>query len=76
MTIYKPGDLVACYITNTEVYEELLTWGVVLEVSDTLKDVLVLDNDGLQAWYPARRWRPLQENKTLCRDINTFSPLT
>ena len=65
MTLYKPGDLVACYLTNTQVYEELLSWGIVLEVSDTLKDVLVLDNLGNSNWFPARRWKRLEpEEKT------------
>jgi hypothetical protein len=58
---YKPGDLVACYLTNTSVFEELLEWGIVLEVSSTLKDVLVLNNSGLSNWYPARRWRKLPQ---------------
>ena len=63
MTVYRPGDLVACYISNTEVFEELLSWGIVLEVSDTLKDVLVLDNFGTSNWFPSHRWRPLVDNK-------------
>lgn len=63
MTQYKPGDFVACYITNTEVHEELLTWGMVINVSDTLKDILVLDPDGDSHWWPADRWRPLSERK-------------
>jgi len=56
---YHPGDFVACYITNTEVYEELLTWGIVVDVSPTLEDILVLDKDGNKYWWPARRWRPM-----------------
>ena len=59
MTPYKPGDFVACYITNTEVFEELLMWGMVIEVSETLDDVLVLDQTGSSRWWPSRRWRPL-----------------
>ena len=65
MALYKPGDLVACYLTNTEVYEQLLSWGVILEVSESLEDVLVLDNTGNANWFPARRWRPLKEEPTL-----------
>ena len=57
--VYKPGDLVACYITNTTVYEELLEWGIILEVSGTLRDILVLNNHGFSNWYPASRWRKL-----------------
>ena len=61
---YQPGDFVACYITNTEVYEELMTWGMVIKVSETLKDILVLDPNGNSYWWPSRRWRPLnQSNK-------------
>ena len=75
MAIYNPGDLVACYISNTEVYEELLTWGIVLEVSDTLKDVLVLDNYGSSNWFPAHRWRPLGKSKTRIKDKNIVGVL-
>ena len=53
----------ACYITNTEVHEELLTWGMVIEVSDTLRDILVLDPHGDSHWWPSHRWRPLPERK-------------
>ena len=60
---YEPGDFVACYITNTEVYEELLVWGMVIDVSPTLEDVLVLDKEGNSNWWPAHRWRPMQKLK-------------
>ena len=53
------GDLVACYLTNTEVVEKLFAWGIVLEVTDTLQDVLVLDNAGETRWWPSKRWRKL-----------------
>lgn len=56
MRKYKPGDFVACYLTNTEVYEELLTWGLVVDVSPTLEDILVLDKTGKTHWWPSRRW--------------------
>ena len=59
MRTFTEGDLVACYLTNTNVIEELLVWGIVLQVQDTLEDVLVLDNLGNKNWYPSRRWRPL-----------------
>ena len=64
MITYRPGDLVACYITNTTVYEEILMWGIVLEVSDTLKDILVLDNAGATNWFPSFRWTSLKEKGT------------
>ena len=67
MVLYEPGDFVACYLTNTDVYEELLMWGMVIEVSDTLKDVLVLDNEGNTNWWPARRWTSLQDSKKIER---------
>ena len=59
---YQPGDFVACYLTNTEVYEELLTWGIVIDVSPTLEDILVLDKEGHRNWWPRRRWRPLRDD--------------
>ena len=61
MRKFNPGDFVACYLTNTEVYEELLTWGIVLEVSATLKDILVLDKTGNQQWWPSKRWTKLRQ---------------
>ena len=60
---YKPGDFVACYISNTEVYEELLIWGMVVDISPTLKDILVLDKDGNTHWWPAKRWTTLKNEK-------------
>ena len=66
---YQPGDFVACYITNTEVYEELLIWGMVIDVSPTLEDVLILDKDGNSHWWPAHRWRPFVEKTKKTLDI-------
>ena len=60
---YKPGDFVACYITNTKVIDELLEWGMVLEVSETLKDILVLDSRGGTNWWPAHRWTLLDHKQ-------------
>ena len=60
---YETGDFVACYLTNTEVYEELLTWGMVIDVSPTLEDILILDKDGNSHWWPSNRWRPLAIKK-------------
>ena len=59
MQRYSPGDFVACYLTNTSVYEELLTWGMVIEVSTCLEDILVLTPDGNSNWWPSHRWAPL-----------------
>ena len=69
---YQPGDFVACYITNTQVYEELLAWGMVIEVSPTLEDILVLDKDGSSHWWPAHRWRPMSALK---KSIDIFGTL-
>lgn len=63
MAYHDPGDFVACYLTNTKVYEELLLWGMVIEVSPNLEDVLVLDRDGNLHWWPARRWKKLTDEK-------------
>ena len=53
--------MVACYLTNSEVVSGLFQWGIVLEITDTLQDILVLDNSGYTNWYPARRWTKLDE---------------
>jgi len=48
---------------NTNQWESLINWGIVLEVHDTLDDILVLDNDGYTRWWPERRWRLLSAKK-------------
>ena len=35
--------------------------GDLVEVSETLQDILVLDNGGYTNWYPATRWTALNE---------------
>jgi hypothetical protein len=60
MSKFHPGDFVACYLTNTQITEGLLQWGIVLKVSDTLQDVYVLDSMGNSQWYPAHRWTELR----------------
>ena len=60
----EKGDLVACYLLNSDMAEEaLMQYGIVLEVNDTLEDVLVLDNAGDYRWWPSRRWRVLKKTK-------------
>jgi len=66
---YQPGDFVVCYVTNTQVYEEMLAWGMVIDVSDTLNDILVLDPNGESRWWPSKRWRPLTNSKEKTLDI-------
>lgn len=51
----------ACYLTNSEIVSGLFQWGIVIEVTDTLQDILVLDNMGYTNWYPSRRWTKLDE---------------
>jgi len=57
----KAGDLVACYITNTSEYEKLFQWGIILEMSEPLGDILVLDNSGHRRWWPRNRWKLLEK---------------
>jgi len=66
---YCPGDFVACYLSNSAVHEELLVWGMVIDVSPTLEDILVLDRTGDAHWWPSRRWRPLTKEKEKHLDI-------
>ena len=70
MTI-EVGDLVACYITNTEEYESLMSWGIVLDRSDPVGDVLVVDNMGYARWYPEKRWRILIKKTNNFIDLGT-----
>ena len=53
----KKGDLVACYVTNTEEWEALMCWGIVLDVNEAVHDIHVLDNNGHSAGWPQTRWR-------------------
>tara|TARA_R110001606_G_scaffold49211_3_gene124432 strand:- start:774 stop:1001 length:228 start_codon:yes stop_codon:yes gene_type:complete len=61
MDTFNEGDLVACYLASSEIVSGLFQWGIILEVTDTLQDILVLDNSGYTNWYPARRWTKLDE---------------
>jgi hypothetical protein len=71
MSRFKPGDFVACYLTNSEVVDGLLQWGIVLQVSKTVDDILVLDNTGNSNWYSSRRWTDLRtENIEKIIDID------
>ena len=55
------GDLVACYLTNNEVYEEVIDWGIVMDVNVIQNDLLILNKAGHQRWWPRKRWRILQK---------------
>ena len=57
MSLIRRGDLVACYITNTNEWESLMSWGLVLETNDSVNDILVLDNSGNARWWPSHRWK-------------------
>lgn len=70
---YQTGDFVACYVTNAEVYEELLVWGMVIDISPTLEDILILDKDGKTSWWPAHRWRPLNLDREISPIIGTLA---
>ena len=59
----RKGDLVACYLTNSEVHEELLEWGLVLDTNPSIEDIYVLDSKGVARWWPAKRWRILKSKK-------------
>ena len=63
MRIQK-GDLVACYLINSDLEEEaLMQHGIVIDVNPTLKDVLVLDNYGDMRWWGENRWRVLKKSE-------------
>ena len=61
----KQGDLVACYITNTDQWQVLMNCGIVLKVDTILGDILVLDNDGHSTWWPPKRWRVVSSKKDI-----------
>ena len=60
------GDLVATYYLNTSMIdEELLQYGIVVDINDWIGDILVLDNNGQLRWWGKRRWRVLRKKKIL-----------
>jgi|TARA_R110002020_G_scaffold223511_9_gene432648 hypothetical protein len=60
----QKGDLVACYLINSDLEAEaLMQYGIVVDVNQTLKDVLVLDNYGDFRWWTENRWRILKKAK-------------
>ncbi len=70
----KKGDLVACYVTNTDEYESLMSWGIVLDTNPAVEDVLVLDNAGYTRWWPSKRWRILKQDKETI-NLNGIKPV-
>lgn len=70
----KKGDLVACYVTNTDEYESLMSWGIVLDTNPAVEDVLVLDNAGYTRWWPSKRWRILKQEKETI-NLNGIKPV-
>jgi hypothetical protein len=60
----KKGDLVACYLINSDLEEEaLMQHGIVVDTNPALKDILVLDNYGDMRWWTENRWRVLKKAK-------------
>jgi len=59
------GDLVACYISNTNEWQVLMSWGIVLDIDVILGDILVLDNEGSQTWWPQKRWKVVSSKKQI-----------
>ena len=58
----EKGDLVACYLINSDLEEEaLMQYGIVLDTNPSIQDVLVLDNTGDTRWWTQRRWRLLKK---------------
>jgi len=51
---------VACYIINSDEYESLMSWGLVLDINE-IEDLFVLDNAGYARWWPSKRWRVIRE---------------
>lgn len=62
---FKKGDLVACYITNTDEWETLMCWGIIIDMNNSVHDILVLDNHGTQRWWPSHSWKLLSSKKKI-----------
>jgi len=55
------GDLVASYLTNTSEYDTLLEVGLVLEVNEEQRNLLVLTRAGHKLWWNENSWRLMQK---------------
>ena len=58
----KAGDLVGCYLTNTEVYDSLIEVGIVVDVNHEKQSILVVTRTGHKMWWNHKRWRLLQKS--------------
>ena len=56
------GDLVACYLTNTNEYDKLLEIGIVIGINNRNNSILVVTSTGNRMWWNSKRWRILQKN--------------
>ena len=64
MDEYEVGDLVVTYLFNTSMSEpEIIQHGIIIEINETLKDILVVDNCGNQRWWNCKRWQILRKHK-------------
>ena len=61
MSKLSVGDLVATYLTNTSEYETLIQWGIVIDINESVGDLLVVDHTGHARWWPKRTWRLLKK---------------
>ena len=56
------GDLVACYLTNTDEYDKLLEVGIVIDINNKKNSILVVTSTGNRTWCNKKRCRVLQKN--------------
>ena len=64
MDEYEVGDLVVTYLFNTSMSEpEILQYGIILDINSSLKDILVVDNQGHSRWWNSSRWKILRKKK-------------
>jgi hypothetical protein len=54
---YKVGDLVVSYAMSEGDTQSLMSWGLVVETNPTLRDIRVLDNQGIVRWWSSRSWK-------------------
>ena len=64
MEEYEIGDLVVSYIMNSSMPEpEILHHGVIIDINESLEDILVVDNSGSSRWWNIKRWKILSKKK-------------
>ena len=66
MEEYEIGDLVVTYLFNTSMADpEIIQHGIIIDINESLKDILVLDGEGNSRWWNSKRWQILRKKQKM-----------